>query len=273
MPLVEYRGRKLFYELHGPPLSANGATPLLLLQGTGGTSRGWLPLQVPEFSKTRPVLITDYRGTGESDHDGEPFSTADLADDAIGLLDAIGIARADVLGSFMGGMAAQEMALRHPARVRRLVLSGSYSRPDAKRRMLLEDWVALIDAKVPFETMVRSRIIWSLQDETLEQTDLIEGMIEFLTKEEPTVPPEVFRQQCLACIEHDTADRLHEIPHPTLVICGRNDQLTPRRLHRELADEIPNARLLTTHYGGHLVMVEAAERFNESVLQFLDEDG
>jgi 3-oxoadipate enol-lactonase len=270
MPTAAVSGRDIHYELHGPA-SDTGAPTLALVMGMGGSCRGWLPLQVPEFSKTRRVLIFDNRGVGGSGDDGNAFTTADLAEDAIGLFDALGIARADVLGAFMGGMAAQEMALRHPARIDRLVLVGTYARPDAKRRMLLEDWAALARAGVPPEAMVRKRLVWTLQEETLEQTDLIETMVEFFVREGAPLSPDLFARQCEACIAHDTADRLREIPHRTLVCCGRHDALTPPKFHRELADEIPNAHLVTFGYGGHLVMAESAERFNETVLQFLDE--
>ena len=80
---------------------------------------------------------------------------------------------------------------------------------------------------------------------------------------------DLFARQCEACLAHDTADRLHEIAQPTLIVCGRHDRLTPPRLHRLLADEIPDAHLVTIDYGAHLVMAESAERFNRVVLQFL----
>ena len=118
--------------------------------------------------------------------------------------------------------------------------------------------------------MARERMLWSLQDDTLAQTDLIDGMIDFLTKAGVPFTADLFARQCHACIEHDTYDRLYEIQHPTLIISGRLDQLTPPKFHRELADEIPNARLVTLRYAAHLVMIEAAERFNQMVLDFLD---
>src|SRR5215470_1757394 len=229
MPSALVRGRKVYYESHGDA----AGVPLLLLMGMGGSCRGWLPLQVPEFQKTRRTILMDHRGVGGSDDPGGSFTTADLADDAAALLDAIGVERVDGLGVFMGGMVAQELALRHAARVERLVLVGSWARPDAKRRLLLEHWRDLARGGAPLIALVRERLLWTLADETLEQQDLIDSMVTFFT--------------------HD-------------------DQLAPPKFSRELADEIPDAHLVTIQNGGHVVMVEAVERFNRLVVQFLDDE-
>jgi pimeloyl-ACP methyl ester carboxylesterase len=267
VPHAVVAGRKIYYESHG----AQPGTPLVLVMGMGGSCRGWLPLQVPEFSRTRRTLVYDHRGVGGSDDPGGPFTTADLADDLAGLLEALGVERADVLGAFMGGMVAQELALRRPERVDRLVLVGTYARPDARRRLLLRHWRDLARGGASIDVLVRERVLWTLQDETLEQTDLIEAMVEFFTRDGAPLTEDVFARQCDACLAHDTADRLHEIQQPTLVVCGRQDALTPPRFHRELADEIPHAHLVTISYGGHVVMAESAERFNHVVTQFLGE--
>jgi pimeloyl-ACP methyl ester carboxylesterase len=266
VPKIAVGSRKIYYEIHGDL----PGTPLILLTGAGGSCRGWLPLQVPDFEQQFRTLIYDHRGVGESDSSDESFSTADLADDAVGLMDALEIPKANLLGVSMGGMVAQEVALRHPDRVDRLILAGTFARPDAKRRMLLTQWRELSRAGAPAEVMIRDRLLWALQDETLEQTDLIESMIARYIEDGAPLTEEVYALQCDACLNHDTADRLREIKHPTLVICGRHDQLTPPKLHRELADEIPGAHLVTIAYGGHLVMVESAQRFNFTVLQFLN---
>jgi len=246
--------------------------PLVLAIGIGGSCRGWLPLQVPEFSKQRKTLIFDYPGVGGSDP-GEPaFATADLADTLDALLGGLGIERADVLGPFMGGMVAQELALRHPDRVARLVLVGTFARADAKRRLLLEHWRDLAQADVPLASRVRDRLLWTLQDETIEQTDLIEQMVAFFTRDGLPLTSETFAAQCEACLAHDTEARLEQIRQPTLVLCGRQDVLTPPKLHQELAGRIPDARLVTISSAAHLVMVEAVETFNRTVLQFLGEE-
>jgi pimeloyl-ACP methyl ester carboxylesterase len=271
MAITEISSRRFYYELHESKAATKG-TPLLLLNGMGGSCRGWLPIQVPEFSKTRNTLIMNHRGVVESNDPGGPFGTADLADDVALLLDALEIEKADVLGSFMGGMAAQELALRHPERVRRLALLGTYARPDAKRRLLLEDWASLARAEISHDVLLRIRLTWTLEDRTLEQTELIEGMLKFFEEEGTPVSHDLFERQCEACLGHDTFDRLGQIRHPTLVVCGMHDRLTPPTLHRELAENLPNARLVVLQYGAHLVMAESAERFNQVVLSFLDND-
>ncbi len=265
MPRALVRLRKVYYESHGE----HPGTPLLLLHGMGGSCRGWLPLQVPILSRERRVLITDYRGVGETEDPGGPFGISDLADDTDALLEALGVESADVVGSFMGGMVAQELALRHPSRVRHLVLVGTFARPDARRRMILRHWRDLALSGLPALQITRERLIWTLQDETLEQTDLIDGMLEHMAGEMAPLSGELLARQCEACLAHDSYDRLRQIPHRTLILCGRQDILTPPKLHRELADEIPRAELVTLAYGGHLVMMESAQRFNELVLQFL----
>lgn len=268
MPLVDVGGFELYYESHGE----HAGTPLVLITGLAGSCRGWLPLQVPAFSSARRTLIFDNRGVGRSEEPGGPFTTADMARDAASLLDALEIEKADVLGAFLGGMVAQELALSHPHRVDRLVLVGTYARPDAKRRLLLETWRALPSSGAPREVLLNQRMLWCLQDETLEQSDLIDPMLENFRREGAPLSEDLFVRQCDACLGHDSHDRLRRLRQRTLVLCGRNDQLTPPKFHRELADEIPDARLVTLSYGAHLIEVEAAERFNEIVLQFLAED-
>jgi pimeloyl-ACP methyl ester carboxylesterase len=266
MPLVDVGGHELYCESHG-----EGDPPLVLIMGLGGSCQGWVPLQVPEFSKTRRTVIFDSRGVGRSGDPGGPFTTADLADDTAALLKALGIGCADVLGSFLGGMVAQQIALRHPDRVRRLVLVGTYGRPDRKRRILLEQWKRMVAQGMPLEVQVNERLLWGLQDETLEQGDLIDAMVSFFEREGAPLSGDLFSRQCDACLAHDVQDSLRRVRAPTLVMCGRNDQLTPPRFHRELADEIPHARLVTLTYGAHLIAAESATRFNEVVLDFLDE--
>jgi 3-oxoadipate enol-lactonase len=258
----------LYYESHG---DAPG-TPLLLVTGLGGSCRGWLALQVPDFAPRHRTLIYDHRGVGSSEDPGGAYTTADLADDAARLLDALGIERAHVLGAFMGGMVAQELALRHGPRVDRLVLVGTWARPDAKRRMLIEKWKEMVGHGLPLAVIAKERMLWTLSDETLEQGDLVRPMLQGYLRERFPMSEDVFVRQCDACLGHDTLGRLGALELPTLVVCGQQDGLTPLRLARELSAAIPSAHLVTIPNAAHLVMVEAARRFDEIVLQFLEDE-
>src|SRR5262245_57808118 len=118
MPSFSSRGFAIHYERHG----SGSGVPLVLIMGMGATCQGWLVLQVPELSRDRPNVIFDNRGAGSSEDPGADFTTADLAEDLRALLDELRLERANLLGAFMGGMVAQELAIRHPERVHTLTL-------------------------------------------------------------------------------------------------------------------------------------------------------
>ena len=267
MPSFDSRGFEIYYEVHGE----GDAPPLVLIMGLGGTCQGWLVLQVPELSRERRNVIFDNRGTGRSKDPAGSFTTRDLAEDTLALLDHLGIERAHVLGAFFGGLVAQELALAHPERLQSLVLAGSFARLDAKRRMMLELWKWLAETGAPPEIALRARLIWTLHDDTLEQGDLIDTMMRFFLQDEPPVDGQVLTRQIEACLRHDTVGRLAGLRMPSLVVAGEDDLLTPPRMTRGLANGIPGARLVLMPGVGHLALAEAAPRFNRLVSQFMVE--
>lgn len=270
MPLAKLSGHALYYELHPAKNPDPKRPPLVLVMGMGGRCAGWLPFQVPSFAEHRPVLIYDHRGVGESEDPGRPFTTRDLGADLIELLDVLDLGQVDAAGYFLGAMAIQEAALRAPERFRQLVLVGTWARPDAKRRMLLEEWAALARTNTPASTMIRHRLIWTLSDSALEERELIATAVAHLDDGLTPVTGEAFARQCDACAGHDALDRLARLEHPTLALCGRKDLLTPSKFSREIAEAMPNARDVALAYSGHAVMAERPERFNQVVLHFLD---
>jgi len=228
---------------------------------------------LPGFSAKagRRIVIFDNRGAGQSEDPGGAFSTFEMAEDARALLDHLGIARAHVLGGFMGGMIAQELALAHPMRIASLILVGTYARADAKRRMVLDLWKSMVELHVPAELRIKKRLIWTLGDATLEQEDLIEAMWRFYLRDDAPMDDKVFVRQAEACMAHDALDRLGEITAPTLVVVGEGDILTPPHLARQVTDRIKGARLVLLPNAGHLVAAELAPRFNRLVSRFVAE--
>ena len=268
MPSFRSRGFKIHYEVHGE----GAKTPLLLVMGMGGTCQGWLTVTVPDLVKAgRPIVIFDNRGAGQSEDPGGAFTTPDMAQDARALLDELAIPRAHVLGGFLGGMIAQELALANPERVASLILVGTYARADAKRRLVLDLWKSMVQLGVPAELRIKNRLCWTLGDATLEQEDLIEAMWRFYLRDDAPMDDKVFARQAEACIAHDALERIAQIAAPTLIVCGEGDILTPPHLSRQLAGRIKGSRLVVMPNAGHLVAAELAPRFNRLVIRFLAE--
>jgi len=118
MAFTRVNGVNLYYEVHGR------GEPLLLIMGLGANTTGWWA-QVPAFSRKYQVIAFDNRGAGRSDKPNEPYSIGQMADDAQALLDELGVGPAHVFGMSLGGMIAQELALRYPESVRTLMLGGT----------------------------------------------------------------------------------------------------------------------------------------------------
>src|SRR5258707_1069095 len=118
MATAKINGIEIYYEVHG------SGEPLLLIIGLGTNATGWY-LQIPGFSKEYRVIAFDNRGAGRSENPNEPYTMPQMAEDAIGVLDTLGVDAAHVFGMSLGGMIAQELALRHPERVKTLSLGGT----------------------------------------------------------------------------------------------------------------------------------------------------
>ena len=113
---AETNGQKLYYEIHGE------GEPLLLIMGLGSDSTGWL-LQLADFAEHFKVITFDNRDVGRSSEAAGPYTLAEMAADTAGLMDALAIERAHVLGGSMGGAIAQELVLNYPEKMNKLILS------------------------------------------------------------------------------------------------------------------------------------------------------
>lgn len=239
-------GRRLYYELSGVP----HAPPLVLIRGLARSSSYWLEVR-QLLERERRVLVLDNRGVGRSDTPSLPWGTDDMADDVALVLRASGVERADVFGISLGGMIAQELALRHPHRVARLVLActtpgGRKARPTPRRAAL-----ALARAAVmPFEAGVRATARLVLSDEALARRPELVDVWVAIAASEPRSRAG-FIGQLLAAARHDTWERLRFIEHETLMVTGDADRLIPMENSALLAERIPRASLRTMRGAGH----------------------
>jgi len=255
-------GTRLHYEVFG----ARRGEPLLLIQGLGADSRGWLR-QRRAFGGRYRCIAFDNRGAGKSDHPAGPYDLEVMAADALAVLDAAGVRRAHLVGASMGGILAQILAVRHPERVRSLVLACTACRHHEWRRELLEEW-ATVAADEGMGTFARHAVRWLIGPRSLRRFWPAVGLVGPLAM---TGSPDAFVAQVRAILDMDDDLRaeLGGIAVPTLVLVGSQDILTPMGDSEELAEEIPGAELVVVRGAAHGFMLEHGATFNRSVLDFL----
>lgn len=264
MPKAQINDINIYYEAHGT------GEPLLLIHGLASRGEGWQH-QLPTLSQHYTTIIFDNRGVGATDQPDEAYSIARMADDAAGLLTHLGIAQAHVFGVSMGGMIAQELALRHPHRVNRLALGcthcGIHNCIPAPR------WVGDIFRTAkgrPRADVARDFIPanWSQKTRTTRPELIETTCTQQLNNGQQN---HAYWRQLMAIYQFDTYDRLPQITQPTLVLTGQEDLLIPPGNSAIIAERIPNARLVEFADASHLFFIESAAAVNQTLNEFLQE--
>ncbi|HEY0670910.1 MAG TPA: alpha/beta fold hydrolase [Longimicrobiales bacterium] len=266
---VNVNGHELYYEEHG------AGEPLILIMGIGYDSSLWTLYQVPALACRFQVVIFDNRDAGRSAQTSEAYGIADMADDVAGLMDALGIARAHLVGLSMGALIAEEFALRYPTRLYRLVLSGPDMAPARHpfHPIAVWNWVKTNDATG--STFAVQQFAWLFSAAFLCNSDAVQQTVDFLSSNAYPVTAQAYARQAHAYLAYDPTDRLAGIKAPTLVIAGEQDLLTPPWVAREVAASIPGARLEIIKGDGasHVVPLERPDEFNALVSDFLISPG
>jgi pimeloyl-ACP methyl ester carboxylesterase len=266
---------ELYYEEHG------SGDPLLLIMGLAADSQAWM-FQLPDFAARYRTIAFDNRGVGRSSKPPGPYTIHEMADETVGLLDALSIPRAHVIGVSMGGMIAQELVLRHPDRVRGLVLACTYPEPDAEverqREFSLKqfggtigtDGVMQVDISAINPLMFLQQLLPTVFNQQFIDRELPKLMQIFSGALQWGFSMEAILGQVGAVMSHNATERLHQIKSPTLVITGDADRLVPPSGSDILAREIPGAKLVKVPGGSHGFNFETPEIFNREVLGFLE---
>ncbi|HEY7586343.1 MAG TPA: alpha/beta fold hydrolase [Candidatus Deferrimicrobiaceae bacterium] len=264
MPFTDAPGFRMAYEVHG------AGFPLLLINGLGSDRREWID-QVPAFERRFRVITFDNRGSGESESPQGPYTTALMADDAAAILSFLDLRRAHVLGVSLGGMIAQEFALRHPGMAGRLMLVCTSPGGDVSARPSPEALSAFVRAPGGDREAELRRTIPFLYTERFlaEHPGKIEAFI--ARRLSSPASAEGYAAQLAAAVGHSAGDRLSAIRAPTLVIAGTADLLVPPSNSEFIAERIPGAKLVLLPGAPHRLFAENAETFNSAVLSFLAE--
>lgn len=247
MPFLARQDLELWFEIVGN--EALGP-PRLFANGSGSSIDDVRPL-LSRFAGDRALAVVDHRGLGRS---GVPNATphmSDFADDLLALTDHLGWATFDLIGVSFGGMVAQEVAIRSPERIRRLVLMCTSAGGDGGSSYPLHELMDLDDEE-------RRRIMPRLQDARFDEQWLRshDGLVERLATAPTTRTNTVgYRMQMEARRHHDVWDRLGEVSAPTLVASGVHDRIAPPENGRRIAERIPDARY-RDYDGGHMFFLQ-----------------
>lgn len=250
--------------------STGAGVPVLLVMGLGMNATGWWRTAPVLSAAGLRVLTFDNRGVGRSDRPAGPYTTAMMADDAVAVLDATAVQRAHVYGISLGGMIAQEIALRHSDRIARLVLGATTPGGDGA---LPADGETLEffqrRGQMPAEEAVWASVPYNYSTRTrAEHGDRIAQDIRRRLRY--PIEPEPYAAQLAAAIGHDAYDRLAQIRASTFVVHGQEDVMVPPANGRLLADLIPEARLLELRGAAHLYPTDEPDADHE-IAAFLTE--
>ena len=254
MPFIEVNDVQLYYERHGE------GPPLLHLSGSGADLRRSEPDRSP-LNKHFEVLHYDQRGLGQATKTGGPFTMAHYADDAAALMTAVGWDRANVFGTSFGGMVGLEFAIRHPERLRRLVLnctSPGGSLPSFPIEELEKmDVEAAIEVKLG---LLDNRWDPGKDDPIPGLGSQYDTIIERARKPRAPQDQAGYLLQLAARANHDVSRRLDKIVTPTLVCAGEYDDQAPLQNSIALVDGIADAEL-RVFQGGHLFLRQDRSAF------------
>jgi pimeloyl-ACP methyl ester carboxylesterase len=270
MQTIDVNGQPIAHLLRGH------GVPIVLVAGTGYPGATWPPAFVEPLLERHSVLIFDHRGTGSTPASAERLSTRLFARDAVGLMDALGLAPAHVLGHSMGGRVAQWMALDRPDRVRTLVLaaSGPGQYRDDKpvtRGIPLHAATGLIE--LGYEQYMRTHIeaTFFTPEFSAEHPEVVRWLVDAFWADRPGV--ESYLRHIVARQEHQTADRLGELSMPALVMIGdRDTQAMGTGVHTEQSDflmaHLPNATKRVIEGAAHGYFWQMPARSAEILLEW-----
>jgi pimeloyl-ACP methyl ester carboxylesterase len=253
----------MYYEIHGDGES------FAMICGGGGSTKDHAKA-IPFFSPEYKLILFDNRGTGQSDAPDVPYTFEMLADDLAGLLDALDIDSAHIFGESFGGALAQAFTLRHPRRLRSLILASTSC--GGKHMVISPERLKLLSSVTNMtpEESAKVRIQMFITPEfTAKNPAVINEMMKHMM-ENPTPSWGLMRQQeaSQAAMTTGYYERLPEIKVPTLIIAGESDITVVAENSKILASRIPGSELVIFKNAGHL-LIEVWEEFNRTMLDFL----
>lgn len=262
MPKIKLGNLVFYYEVNG------SGDPLLLIAGLGSDNSSWLSV-LKELSLNFRTIVFDNRGCGRSDILPGAYAISDMADDVVKLLDALGIKQLHVIGHSMGGYIAQELAVRYPRRVGKLVLESTASVSSKRNNILFEDFLKQLRKGDDFEAWIRGWAFWLFSPKSFLRPGLVDTFIKQAVEYPYRQHADGLSGQVAAIASFDARGKVKTIKAKTLVIEGEDDILIVPQEAKALAESIERSDFRLLKDTGHAVHIENPALFTKNVLRFL----
>lgn len=265
MPKLKSNDIELYYEIHGD------GKPLVLISGLGYSLWQWHKM-VPLLAEHFTVITFDNRGVGQSDKPDGPYTAQMLAADTVGLLDALEIEKAIIMGHSMGGFIAQALALDFPERVEKLILCSTNFGGPHHVPVTPEAMKVLMDVTSDALTRFKNGLAVSTAPGWSERNpDMIEEWVKWRVAN--SIEPGAYQSQLaigLGLLPEAAAfeSRLPGLGIPTLILFGEYDQVVPPANAELLSKQIPNNKVLIFRGAGHFFPIEIPEAASQAVIEF-----
>ena len=240
----------------------------MLISGLGSDSQSWLPVLdvLAEYFK---LIIFDNRGVGKTKYPKGNFQISTIAKDAVCLLKELGIEKADILGHSMGGFIAQEIAIKYPQKVNKLILISTCSILSGKNKLIFENFKRILE-RGNYELFIREFYKLIFTEEFLNNREKAESAVKHAINYPFPVTAEGFNLQVEAINNFNSQSKLDKIKAETIVISGIEDILITAEEIKYLADNIPNVKkTLCLENAAHSIHTEKTDVFTASVLKCL----
>lgn len=257
----------MHYEVHGED---QGGVPVVCIMGITAPGSVW-EAHVEVWSQHHRCITPDNRGVGQSDKPAGDYTSTMMADDYANLMDGLGIESAHVVGCSMGSIIAQQLAIRHPEKVKSQVLMCAWARCDAYAKSVFEHMIQAKAHLTPaafmewIQLLIFHKRSW---DDAELYASFLEGREAAATDPNPQ-PLHGLVGQAAACVNHDVLAELSGVTTPTWVVGGEGDIFTPRWMADEIHAALPNSTLHLYPESGHAFHWENLEPFNQGVLDFI----
>ena len=262
MPEITIKDIEIHWESYGEK------EPLLLISGVSGGTWNWEE-NIEAWSPHFRVIAFDNIGAGRSSKPNRPYTIEEMADHAAEVLDAAGAKQAGVVGLSMGGMIAQELALRHSNRVRRLVLGCTHcggSNRIPPHPNVIQRFADNKDLSP--EEIINKNLELLVTFQFLKSGSNALNRYKERQLKAPFQPDYALKRQLGAIAGFDACERIDNIKVPTLILTAELDMLVPPENGRLLSNHIPNAVEKSFANAGHLIYLECAQDFNETIMNF-----